>query len=89
MRAVKNLEFAVNDHSGRERIFKTFDAACGFAVAMATADGNHHNIDVLAWSEAAARAWGGEEGVESYREDPDASVTDRIVIKAERQGRIA
>jgi hypothetical protein len=89
MRAIKNLEFAVEDHSGRKRIFKTFDVACGFAVSLAASDGRAHNVDVLIYSEAAARAWGGGEGLEQYREDPDASVSDRIEITANHVGRVA
>jgi hypothetical protein len=86
---MKDLEFAVDDASGNERIFKSFDEAAGFAISLACSDGEEHNIDVLCWSKAAARAWGGEDAVESYREDPDASVTQRIVVRAENVGRVA
>lgn len=85
----KDLEFAVNDASGRQRTFKKFDEACGFAVSLAASDGGEHNIDVLAYSEAAARFWGGDDAVEVYREDPEASVHERIVVRADAKGRIA
>jgi hypothetical protein len=84
----KDVEFAVDDASGNQRIFDTFDAAAGFAVSLA-ASGRTVALDVLIWSEAAARAWGGDDAVESYREDPDASVFERIEITANPVGRIA
>ena len=83
----KDLEYAVNDASGKQRIFKTWDAAAGFATSLA-ASGRDVNLDVLTWSVAGARAFMGSEGVEMYREDPDASVFMRIRISAGNQGRI-
>jgi hypothetical protein len=47
------------------------------------------HIDVVTWSRAAAKKWGGEYGLEVYDSDPEASVHDRIVIKAESQGHVA
>lgn len=85
----KDLEFAVENKAGREQIFKTFDAACGYAVGLAAMDGEEHHVDVLCWSRAAARAWGGEDGAEQYDDDPDASVHDRITVRAEHVGRVA
>jgi hypothetical protein len=85
----KDLEFAVNDASGKQRIFKNFNEACGFAVSVsATGIGDVH-LDVLAYSKSAAKAWAGDEGVESYNDDPEASVFDRIVSRAESIGRVA
>jgi len=84
----KDVEFAVDDASGRERIFKTFDDAVGFAAALAASDGREHNVDVLVHSEAGARFVGGDDAVEQYREDPDASVHERIAIRAESKGRV-
>lgn len=46
-------------------------------------------LDVLVSSEAGARWYGGDHGVEVYKEDPDASVHDRIRIRAESEGRVA
>ena len=85
----KDIEFSVEDASGHERIFHTWDEACGFAVVLAVSDGEPHNVDVLIYSEAGARAWGGDDAVEQYRDDPDASVSQRIEIRADDQGRIA
>jgi len=86
---VPNLEYAVDDCSGRERIFKTPDAAAGFAVAIAMSGRANVSIDVLTWDRDAAVAYGGDDAGEVYDEDPEASVHDRIVIKAESMGRVA
>lgn len=88
-RRVKGLEFAVDDSSGRQRIFDTFGEAAAFAITIAASNGREVNLDVLAWDRKAAKAWGGDDGVEEYDADPDASVSDRIVIRAESQGRVA
>ena len=85
----KDLDFAVDDAGGQERIFKTFEEACAFAVSIASSNGQEVNIDVLCHSKAAARAWGGDDGVEQYNEDPEASVSDRITITADHVGRVA
>ena len=81
-----NIEFAVDDCAGREHIFKTFDAAAGFAIAVGASRGETVAIDVLCYDEESADAFGcGDE----YREDPEASVTQRIEIKVNVFGRIA
>ena len=89
MRPRKDLDFAVDDAGGNERIFKTFDAACGFAVGLAASDGRPHQVNVLAYSRAGARAFAGDEGARQYDEDPDASVFERIVVTADARGRVA
>jgi hypothetical protein len=89
LKPVKNLEFAVDDSSGHERIFHTFEEAAAFAISLATSTGAKVNLDVLAWDRKAAKAWGGDYAAEEYDADPDASVHDRIVIRADSQGRIA
>jgi len=86
---MKDLEFHVDRPDGTTFISKDFNKAAGLAASIACSNGEPVNVDVIAWSSAAARAWAGDDGVESYEEDPDASVFDRIVIKAERLGRIA
>lgn len=83
----KHVEFSVDDFSGHERIFKTFDEAAGFAVSIGTL--RNVSIDVLIYSEAGARWWGGDDAVEQYREDPEASVSDRIEISVNHIGRVA
>jgi len=84
----KDVEFAVDDAEGRERIFRTFDEAAGFAVGMAASQGETH-IDVLIWSKAGARFYGGDEAVDWYEEDPEASVFERLEITVNNVGRIA
>jgi len=84
----KDVDFSVDDASGSERIFKTFDEAAGFAVSLAASDGREHNVDVLIWSKAGARFYGGDYGVEQYEEDPEASVHERVVIRAESIKRV-
>lgn len=83
----KDVEFAVDDASGNERIFKKFDEAAGFAVSLA-ASGRATKIDVLIHSRAGARWWGDDHAVEEYNSDPDASVSERIQITAESIGRV-
>jgi len=51
-------------------------------------------IDVCVYSEAGADFHGGDDAVKSYREDPDASVHERIevvglALKLHHVGRIA
>jgi hypothetical protein len=84
----KDVEFAVNDAGGNEKIFKTYDEAAGFALYTAMSTGESV-LDVLVWSEAGARSLQGEEGVEKYNEDPEASVFDRFEIKVNSVGRVA
>jgi hypothetical protein len=85
----RDVEFAVDDAGGVERIFQTFNEAAGFALAVGAAHGEPINIDVLVSSEAGAAWWGGDAAVESYRADPDASVSDRVVVRVEHVGRVA
>jgi hypothetical protein len=86
----RDLEFHVGDEAGTTTTrFKTFDKAAGFAVARCCGTGSPVVIDVITWSRAAARAWGGEAAVEQYETDPEASVHERIVVRAEALGRIA
>jgi hypothetical protein len=87
----KDVEYAVDDASGRERIFKTASEASAFAISLAMSHGNPVHIDVLVYSVKGAvwyRGPGGD-GEEEYEEDPEASVFDRIIVKAEAIGRVA
>lgn len=85
----KDVEFVVNDAKGQERIFRRFDEACGFAASLAASNGTTKNVDVIIHSVPGARWWGGDAAVESYLEDPEASVAQRISIKAHAGGRIS
>lgn len=84
-----DIEFAVDDASGRQRTFKTFDEAAGFAVSLAATGRGPSNLDVLIWSRSGARAYGGDNAVEQYDEDPEASVFERLEISVNYVGRIA
>lgn len=83
----KDVEFAVDDFSGNQRIFKKCDEAAGFAVNIAVA-GRKVNLDVLVYSTAGARHWGGPDAVEQYKEDEDASVFERFEITVNPVGRV-
>jgi hypothetical protein len=82
--ANKGLEFLVFNTS-----FPTFAKAVENAVIRAASNGGTVNVDVLAHSAKAAKSFMGEDGEESYKEDPEASVFRRIAIKAEDLGRVA
>ena len=85
-----DLEFHVSDEqSTASTIFHNFDKACGFAVARCCNAGVTVHVDVVTWTRAAARKWGGEHGEETYDADPEASVHERVVVKAESLGRVA
>jgi len=83
----QDVEFAVDDTRGEERIFKDGNEASAFAVAVAMARGEA-NIDVLVWSEEGARAYGGDDAVERYNEDPEASVFERYEVKVNFVGMV-
>lgn len=83
------VEYAVDDAGGKERIFKTFDEAAGFAVAVAVSGKEHVNLDVLIFSKSGAKFYGGDDAVEQYNEDPEASVFERFEIKVNAVGRVS
>ena len=84
----KDVEYAVDDASGKQRIFKSSNEAAGFAISIAMSRGMAVNIDVLVYSPAGAR-WYRSDGAAEYKEDPDASVFDRIIVNAESIGRVS
>ena len=83
------VEYAVNDASGKERTFKTFDEAAGFAVGVALSGRDHVYVDVLIFDKSGARFYGGYEAVEQYEEDPEASVFERFEISGNAVGRVS
>jgi len=83
---VKDVDFAVNNAAGNERIFETFDEAAGFAVGLAASGRENVYIDILCWSRAGAKSVG---LAEDYDEDPDASVTQRIEVSVNVVGRVS
>jgi len=80
----KDVEFAVGDS-----YYDSFDEAAGAAVSRAASRGEDVFLDVLVSSKAGAKWFAGDDGIETYEDDPDASVFDRVVIKADSTGRIA
>jgi hypothetical protein len=83
----KDVEYAVDDAAGKQRTFKKFDEAAGFALSIAVARGESV-LDVLVWSKAGAKWYGGDDAVAEYNEDPEASVFQRFQIKVNAQGRV-
>lgn len=89
-RKSSDLEFHVStDHSTDTEIFTNFAKASAKAIQVAISHGVTMHIDVVTWTKAAARKWAGDYGVEVFNEDPEASVYERIVIKAHSDGRVA
>jgi hypothetical protein len=78
-----DVEFAVGD-----KHYERFNEAAGIAVARAVSKGKDEVIDVLVHSKAGARWYGGDEAVEMYDEDPEASVFERIWVRAGSEGRV-
>ncbi|MGA8297093.1 MAG: hypothetical protein WB770_08640, partial [Acidimicrobiales bacterium] len=52
-----DVEYAVNDENGEERVFHTFDVAASLALCVAVTRGEAV-LDVLIWSEEGAKAYG-------------------------------
>lgn len=78
----KDVEFHVLD-----RVFDTFDEAAGIAVVDALGGGKV-DVDVVVWSVEGAEWFGGDDARGQYEEDPEASVFERIVIRANSLGRV-
>lgn len=72
---------------GGTRVFKSYAEAAQFAGDWA-AQGMKSVLDVVIYSKAGARWWGGDWAVEQYLEDPDASVFYRVEITGKPIGRI-
>lgn len=84
----KDVEFHVEARGIDAQIFKSFDKACGHAVGLAASGKENVRVDVCIWSLEGARAWGGDDAVQEYNEDPDASVFERIEVKTDSKGRV-
>jgi len=86
----KDVEFSVNKIGGGEEIFRRFADALEMAIVQSISLGEKWtNVNVLIYSEAGAKWWGGEAALKSYREDPEASVSHRISVKGDDRGRVA
>lgn len=53
--------------------------------SIAASNGEASSVDVLVWTEAGARWYGGDDAIERYREDPEASVFERIEEREARR----
>ncbi len=82
-----DVEYAVDDWQGKERTFKTFDEGAAFAMQVAVSRGEAV-LDVLIWSEEGAEWYGGDDAVDQYNEDPEASVFERFEIRVNAVGRV-
>jgi len=72
------------------KTFVTHDYARAAEVLLGNAlCSGQGTLDVCVWSEEGARHYGGDDAVESYREDPECSVFERYEIRVSSMGRIA
>lgn len=85
-----DVDFTVKGagQAGGDIYYKTFDEAAARATVEALSTGES-TIDILVWSRRGARWLGGDDAAEEYDEDPEASVFERIELKANVVGRIA
>lgn len=84
----KDLEFAVTDAGGQQKTFKHVKDAILLAANVSMMTERPCHVDVLTWSRGAARHWAGDEGAESYDDDPDASVFERLEIQFKSLGKV-
>jgi len=70
------------------RYFKDPDEALAAAAMVAMSSGES-TLSVLIHSEAGAKFHGGDDAVESYREDPEASAHEQYQFKCNAVGRVA
>lgn len=83
-----HVEYHVSPNgNGNARVFYDFPSASTHALTIATANGSAV-LDVCICSEDGAREYGGDDAVDSYREDPEASVFERFEIKVNAVGRV-
>jgi len=84
----KDVEFAVGGRAAKQQYFKSFADAAATAVAISLGSGEAVNIDLLCYSKAGFQAAVKAGFVTDDSYDPDASVTQRFVVKATDQGKI-
>lgn len=82
-----DLEFHVDLPSGEVNIYETVDDAAPDVLITALTRGEC-TLDVVVFSKAGARAYGGDDAVDEYKEDPEASVFDRFEITVNNLGRV-
>ena len=84
----KDVEFLVEDASGKQRVFETFDEAAGFAAVLSISTGKRWFVDVLIYSDKGAFWYGLQGDWDEGGWDEEASVSDRIEIFAESLGKV-
>jgi hypothetical protein len=81
-----DLEYTVSV-AGAERTYPTLDEALVQAFSVALSSGTTC-LDVLLYSEEGAETYGGDDAVEEYQEDPEASVFRRFEITVRDLGKV-
>jgi hypothetical protein len=85
----KDVDFEVSAGEKTQHT-KDWSEAVLLAVAFSASRGGEEAVvDVVVHSKAGAKHWLGDDGVEQYEEDPEASVFQRVSIRAVDKGRIA
>jgi len=87
----KDVEYQVSGFDGdgsRDMYFNVASKAMVQAMEVAMATGHSH-IDVLISSKFGARHFGGEDAVDRYQEDPDASAFERWEFTANNVGKVS
>lgn len=75
--------------SAYSKAYEKFDDAAVNALGLAIHTGGSAIIDVIVHSVSGARWFGGDDAVERYKSDPEASVFERIKVIADSMGMIA
>jgi len=83
-----DVEYQIESAHGSLSTTSDADEAMVIAMHLAMSSGSAQ-LDVLVWSEEGARAYGGSDAVDQYREDPEASVFERFEVSINAVGRVA
>lgn len=85
-RTHKDVEYHVEGSAATE-VFtdpeKAFAAVGHWCIAYGQA-----RLDVVIWSKAGAKAYGGDDAVKEYEDDPEASVFERFDFRCNAVGRV-
>lgn len=82
-----DVEYHVPTRYGRVLIYEHVEDAGRRAFLEALAHGEA-TVDVVVCSEEGARSFGGDDAVDEYNEDPEASVFERMQIRLNNLGRV-
>jgi len=79
---MKDLDFEIGN-----KTYKSLEKALMAAASQSVSRGGEAvEVHVITWTRAAARAYGGEESVRIYNQDPEASIHDVLVVKVASKG---